>query len=191
MKAGLQAPPEPRRSNDDQRAICQANGPVRPLYRVVNHFQRAFAVNGGIKWPRHPGDRSISPAPSLATASPRSSGGSRGCRRSTSAPMEAIRAVAAEHGMAALGRAGRYRAQLALMPGHRVATRACLEHMDEALDSTPPTTAERSSPRSPSASTRHVRTPQRLSRIVAARCALSPNCSTTSSTRGRATPSSS
>lgn len=49
------------------------------------------------------------------------------------ARMEAIRAMAAEHGMAALEGLADYAAHHALMPGGVQATRACLEHMDEAL----------------------------------------------------------
>ena len=49
------------------------------------------------------------------------------------AKMEAIRSMAAEHGLAALEGLADYGAHHALMPGHRAATRACLEHMDEAL----------------------------------------------------------
>ena len=49
------------------------------------------------------------------------------------AKMEAIRGMAAEHGMAALESLADYGAHHALMPGHVAATRACLEHMDEAL----------------------------------------------------------
>src|SRR5688572_24904527 len=51
------------------------------------------------------------------------------------AKMEAIRAMAADHGMAALEGLADYGAHHALMPGHVAATRACLEHMDEALGS--------------------------------------------------------
>ena len=51
------------------------------------------------------------------------------------AKMEAIRSLAAEHGMAALEGLADYGAHHALMPGHVAATRACLEHMGEALDS--------------------------------------------------------
>ena len=51
------------------------------------------------------------------------------------AKMEAIRSMAAEHGMAALEGLADYAAHHALMPGHVAATRACLEHMDEALTS--------------------------------------------------------
>ena len=49
------------------------------------------------------------------------------------AKMEAIRSMAAEHGMAALEGLADYAAHHALMPGHVAATRACLEHMDDAL----------------------------------------------------------
>jgi len=49
------------------------------------------------------------------------------------AKMEAIRALAAEHGMAALEGLADYGAHHALMPGHVAATRACLEHMGEAI----------------------------------------------------------
>lgn len=51
------------------------------------------------------------------------------------AKMEAIRALAAEHGFAALEGLADYGAHHAMMPGHRQATRACLDHMGEALDS--------------------------------------------------------
>ncbi|MCL6741566.1 hypothetical protein LZ518_10520 [Sphingomonas sp. RB56-2] len=47
--------------------------------------------------------------------------------------MEAIRSLAAEHGMAALEGLADYGAHHALLPGHIAATRACLEHMGEAL----------------------------------------------------------
>ena len=49
------------------------------------------------------------------------------------ARMEAIRRMASDHGMAALEGLADYGAHHALMPGHVAATRACLEHMDEAL----------------------------------------------------------
>ena len=49
------------------------------------------------------------------------------------ARMEAIRAMASEHGLAALEGLADYAAHHALMPGHVASTRACLEHMDEAL----------------------------------------------------------
>jgi hypothetical protein len=51
------------------------------------------------------------------------------------ARMDAIRQLAAEHGLAALEGLARCSAQLALLPGHRVALKSCLEHVDEALDS--------------------------------------------------------
>ena len=49
--------------------------------------------------------------------------------------MDAIRQMAAEHGMVALEWLARNSAQRALLPGHRVAMQSCLEHIDEALDS--------------------------------------------------------
>jgi hypothetical protein len=49
--------------------------------------------------------------------------------------MDAIRRMAAEHGLAALEGLADYAAHHALMPGHHQATRACLEHMGEALGS--------------------------------------------------------
>src|SRR5690348_10613920 len=51
------------------------------------------------------------------------------------ARMDAIRQIAAENGLAALEGLARCSAQLALLPGHRVAMHSCLEHVDEALDS--------------------------------------------------------
>lgn len=54
------------------------------------------------------------------------------------AKMEAIRSMAAEHGMAALEGLADYGAHHALMPGHRTSTRACLSHMGEALLSNDP-----------------------------------------------------
>lgn len=51
------------------------------------------------------------------------------------AKMDAIRRLAAEHGLAALEGLADYGAHHAHLPGHRAATRACLEHMDEALAS--------------------------------------------------------
>ncbi len=47
--------------------------------------------------------------------------------------MDAIRSMAADHGLAALEGLADYAAHHALMPGHRQATLACLEHMGEAL----------------------------------------------------------
>jgi hypothetical protein len=54
------------------------------------------------------------------------------------ARMDAIRQIAAANGMAALESLAHRSSQLALLPGHRVATRCCLEHMDEAMDSLVP-----------------------------------------------------
>jgi NADH:ubiquinone oxidoreductase subunit B-like Fe-S oxidoreductase len=49
------------------------------------------------------------------------------------ARMDAIRAMAAEHGLAALEGLADWSAHHAMMPGHKVATACCLEHMEEAL----------------------------------------------------------
>ncbi len=49
--------------------------------------------------------------------------------------MDAIRTMAAEHGLFALEGLADYGAHHAMMPGCQSATRACLEHMGEALDS--------------------------------------------------------
>ena len=54
------------------------------------------------------------------------------------ARMDAIRQLAADHGMVALEGLARCSAQMALLPGHRVKMRSCLEHIDEALDSRSP-----------------------------------------------------
>jgi len=51
------------------------------------------------------------------------------------ARMDAIRQLAARNGLAALEGLARHSAQLALLPGHRVAMECCLEHVGEALDS--------------------------------------------------------
>ena len=51
------------------------------------------------------------------------------------ASLDAIRQLAAQHGLAALEGLARCSAQLALRPGHRVAMQSCLEHVEEALDS--------------------------------------------------------
>ena len=50
------------------------------------------------------------------------------------AKMDAIRELAADHGLAALESLARRTAQLALLPGHRVSTQSCLEHVEEAFD---------------------------------------------------------
>ena len=51
------------------------------------------------------------------------------------AKMDAIRQLAVDNGLAALEGLMHRSAQLALLPGHRVATQCCLEHFDEALQS--------------------------------------------------------
>lgn len=58
--------------------------------------------------------------------------------RTISKKMDAIRCMAAEHGMAALEGLADYAAHHAMMPGYALATRACLEHMGEALGSDAP-----------------------------------------------------
>jgi hypothetical protein len=50
------------------------------------------------------------------------------------ARMDAIRQLAADHGLAALESLARRTAQLALLPGHRVTMKSCLEHVEEAFD---------------------------------------------------------
>jgi hypothetical protein len=67
---------------------------------------------------------------------------SRGARLSPldiHARMDSIRHIAALNGLDALEGLMRRSAQLALLPGHRVATRCCLEHVEEALESKSPT----------------------------------------------------
>jgi hypothetical protein len=54
------------------------------------------------------------------------------------ARMDAIRQLAAEHGLAALEGVSRYSSQLALLPGHRLAMQSCLERVEDALDSRSP-----------------------------------------------------
>lgn len=51
------------------------------------------------------------------------------------ARMDAIRQAAAANGLDALEGLMHRSAQLALLPGHRVATQCCLEHTQEALQS--------------------------------------------------------
>ena len=51
------------------------------------------------------------------------------------ARMDAIRQLAAVNGLATLEGLARRSAQLALLPGHRVAVQSCLEHVDAAFDS--------------------------------------------------------
>ena len=48
--------------------------------------------------------------------------------------MDAIRSLAAANGLGALEGLARCSAQLALLPGHRLAVHSCLEHVDEAFD---------------------------------------------------------
>ena len=50
------------------------------------------------------------------------------------ARMDAIRQLAVDHGLGALESVARCSAQLALLPGHRVAMQSCLEHVEEAFD---------------------------------------------------------
>ena len=52
--------------------------------------------------------------------------------------MDEIRQVAAANGMVALEGLAQCSAQLALLPGHRVGLRCCLEHVGDALDSDSP-----------------------------------------------------
>jgi hypothetical protein len=49
--------------------------------------------------------------------------------------IDAIRQLAVDNGLATLEGLMHRSAQLALLPGHRVATQCCLEHFDEALQS--------------------------------------------------------
>lgn len=49
--------------------------------------------------------------------------------------MDSIRQIAAANGLDALEALMHRSAQLALLPGHRVATECCLEHFDEAMAS--------------------------------------------------------
>jgi hypothetical protein len=51
------------------------------------------------------------------------------------AKMDAIRQLAVANGLATLEGLARCSAQLALLPGHRVAVQSCLEHVEEAIDS--------------------------------------------------------
>ena len=52
--------------------------------------------------------------------------------------IDAIRQLAVDNGLATLEGLMHRSAQLALLPGHRVATRCCLEHVDEALSADSP-----------------------------------------------------
>lgn len=51
------------------------------------------------------------------------------------ARMDAIRQLAVANGLATLESLARCSAQLALLPGHRIAVQSCLEHVEVALDS--------------------------------------------------------
>ena len=51
------------------------------------------------------------------------------------AKMDAIRQLAVANGLSTLEGLARSSAQMALLPGHRIAVQSCLEHVDEALDS--------------------------------------------------------
>jgi hypothetical protein len=48
--------------------------------------------------------------------------------------MDAIRQIAAANGLDALEALMHRSSQLALLPGHRIATQCCLEHLDEAIE---------------------------------------------------------
>jgi hypothetical protein len=48
---------------------------------------------------------------------------------------DAIRQLAVANGLATLEGLARCSAQLALLPGHRVAVQSCLEHVETAIDS--------------------------------------------------------
>jgi hypothetical protein len=51
------------------------------------------------------------------------------------AQLDAIRQLAIANGLATLEGLARCSAQLALLPGHRVAVNSCLEHVGDALES--------------------------------------------------------
>ena len=61
--------------------------------------------------------------------------GARLSQRDLHSRMDAIRALAAAHGLDALEGVARSSAQRALLPGHRVAAPVCLDHMEAALAS--------------------------------------------------------
>lgn len=54
------------------------------------------------------------------------------------ARMDAIRSLAADHGLTALEGLADFGAHHAMLPGHRAATRCALDHMDAALSSNSP-----------------------------------------------------
>jgi hypothetical protein len=49
--------------------------------------------------------------------------------------MDAIRQLAVANGLATLEGLARCSAQLALLPGHRIAVQSCIERLDDAIDS--------------------------------------------------------
>jgi hypothetical protein len=51
------------------------------------------------------------------------------------ARMDAIRQLAVANGLGTLEGLARCSAQLALLPGHRIAVQSCLEHVEVAIDS--------------------------------------------------------
>lgn len=51
------------------------------------------------------------------------------------ARMDAIRQLAVANGLATLEGLAHCSAQMALLPGHRIAVQSCLEHVDEAIES--------------------------------------------------------
>jgi hypothetical protein len=53
------------------------------------------------------------------------------------ARMDEIRQIAIANGMGPLAELAHCSAQKALLPGHRVAVRSCLEHVEEAMDASP------------------------------------------------------
>jgi hypothetical protein len=131
MKAGHKAPPEPRLHGGHGR-FCQAKGLQSPFDSSLTIFGEHFRVNGesvmaaidSLSIVRNRiGERITEIEQRVAHLKP----------IDICAKMEAIRSLAAEHGMAALEGLADYAAHHALMPGHVAATRACLEHMDEAL----------------------------------------------------------
>ena len=135
MKAGHKAPPEPR-LHDGHGRFCQAKGPNCLFDPALTIFGEHFPVNG---------DSTMAAANSIGDSLSivRSRIGERIAEIEDRvarlkpvdicARMEAIRSMAADHGMAALEGLADFAAHHALMPGHVAATRACLEHMDEAL----------------------------------------------------------
>jgi hypothetical protein len=131
MKAGHKAPPEPR-LHDDRGRFCQAEGPFGAFDSSLTIFGELCSVNGesvmagldslNIVRARI-GERIAEIEERVARLKP----------VDICAKMEAIRMMAAEHGMVTLEGLADYAAHHALMPGHVAATRACLEHMDEAM----------------------------------------------------------